>query len=429
MRHLIIIIIIFCLASIVLAIDGDVNNDAVVDACDVSIFVSYWLDSPVADPNCDLDEDGSVNFIDFAMMAQNYTGGLIHANTVPTANDVNVSIYTYAIEPITLVGSDDGHPLSPGRIEYIITTLPADGNLQDPASGSGYITSVPHTLNNGGNIVWYSTDSNGVETIDYKVTDGQYDSNTATVTIDVNDHPTTQLSFNKSGYVTIPDDPNLEFVDGRIISFFLKTREPFAMIMSKREPDAQGYTISLVSGKPNLSLYDANGTEVFSFRSPYRIDNGLWEQVSIMSPNDANYMYIEIEGVDVHTNGYYQTPSDSNITNFVFENDANLVIGPNYKWQMDNLRFYNNYIESEVLLGPVFEGASRQGTDAAGEGGFLMREADIRWLCDEGSGSTITDDKDGGIVGTISDPNDVKFMPHHYMYNDTSVQQYYRSNR
>jgi len=35
------------------------------------------------------------------------------------------------------------------------TAQPVD-NLQDPASGSGYITSVPHTLNNGDNIVWYS---------------------------------------------------------------------------------------------------------------------------------------------------------------------------------------------------------------------------------------------------------------------------------
>jgi hypothetical protein len=53
---------------------GDLNRDYFVNLADVDIFTDQWLTSPDCnDPNCaDLNDSGSVDFVDFAMMGENW---------------------------------------------------------------------------------------------------------------------------------------------------------------------------------------------------------------------------------------------------------------------------------------------------------------------------------------------------------------------
>jgi hypothetical protein len=54
---------------------------------------------------------------------------------------------------IALTATDDGQPANPGALRYIIKSLPAHGRLTDPSGGA--ITTVPHELAAGGNMVHF----------------------------------------------------------------------------------------------------------------------------------------------------------------------------------------------------------------------------------------------------------------------------------
>jgi hypothetical protein len=106
----------------------------------------------------------------------------------PRAYDVAVTTGVNTPAMVTLHGEDDGLPNPPGALDYVITTLPFGGTLQDPAAGE--ITSVPYTLLNHGAQVNYvpSTGFGGADHFEYKANDGGVpydggDSNLATVTV------------------------------------------------------------------------------------------------------------------------------------------------------------------------------------------------------------------------------------------------------
>jgi hypothetical protein len=89
------------------------------------------------------------------------------------------------IDPVTctLVATDDGLPNPPGKLTYIITSLPSDGVLSDP--GNGTIISVPYSLIGNGNQVVYTPDVSfdGSDSFEFKANDITLDSNIATISI------------------------------------------------------------------------------------------------------------------------------------------------------------------------------------------------------------------------------------------------------
>jgi subtilisin family serine protease len=110
----------------------------------------------------------------------------------PVAKDVNVSTLINTPVTIELIGDDDGLPDPPAALDYIVSSLPANGELSDPNAAA--ITAVPYTLTGGGNEVIYTPDPNyfGIDSFMYKINDGGTepnggDSNTATVSINVID--------------------------------------------------------------------------------------------------------------------------------------------------------------------------------------------------------------------------------------------------
>jgi len=73
---------------------------------------------------------------------------------------------------ISLQASDDGLPVVPGALTYRITSLPADGYLEDV--GAGTIAVVPYTLVAGGNQVVYvpAPGQTGVDSFQFGADDG-----------------------------------------------------------------------------------------------------------------------------------------------------------------------------------------------------------------------------------------------------------------
>jgi hypothetical protein len=110
--------------------------------------------------------------------------------TVPTVNDIDISMQLNTPVTITLLASDDGEPNPPGDLSYIITSLPSHGNLSDPNGGG--INSVPYTLISGGNQIVYTpnTGYSGLDNFTFKANDGGIppcggDSGQANVSINV----------------------------------------------------------------------------------------------------------------------------------------------------------------------------------------------------------------------------------------------------
>lgn len=76
-------------------------------------------------------------------------------STTPTAADSNVSLSAGTSQVITLQATDDNLPNPPGKLTYIITSLPKVGILSDPCAGQ--INTVPYSLVNYGNDVNYTS--------------------------------------------------------------------------------------------------------------------------------------------------------------------------------------------------------------------------------------------------------------------------------
>ena len=88
----------------------------------------------------------------------------------PIAHGVQISTAVDVATTITLNAVDDGLP-EPATVNYVITSLPANGSLSDP--GAGAISSVPYTVANQGDEVDYMPDAgfHAVDAFDYLAND------------------------------------------------------------------------------------------------------------------------------------------------------------------------------------------------------------------------------------------------------------------
>jgi hypothetical protein len=108
----------------------------------------------------------------------------------PEAQDSSATTAVSVPATFALLATDDGQPVPPGAMTYIVTSLPSHGALSDP--GAGPISAVPYTLTGGGNHVRYQpvADYRGWDSFQFKANDGGTpptggDSGVATVMITV----------------------------------------------------------------------------------------------------------------------------------------------------------------------------------------------------------------------------------------------------
>lgn len=341
----------------------------------------------------------------------------------PTANNQSINVMQFVTATITLDATDDQQPAVPGRLSYIITSLPTSGTIQDPLASGNIITSVPYTLIGGGKSIWYSTDIVGSDTFDWKANDGGTgdqagDSNIATATVTAETNVLDSLDFDGNGTISIADGDYIDLVDGWGIDFWVKTRDPFAGLIKKRSSGI-GYEIGIVSGKPKIYLYDNSGTIVVSIQGHSRIDDGQWHQVAFTFNTTEQGVQIGVQ-----TDGspeYYQITGISSD----FSNSDNLIIGLDsrrpYRSQIDKVRFFSG-IADPTIITCIIQGLSERTDTQEVFLGFGL-ESSLMWMCDEGSGTIITDSKTSK-TGTISSLTNIKWHPQIELFEDASVKQH-----
>ncbi|MCE5184932.1 MAG: hypothetical protein LLF76_02260 [Planctomycetaceae bacterium] len=334
----------------------------------------------------------------------------------PTADAQQVSAVQYEWQSISLTAADDGNPNPPGKLKYIITSLPASGTLIDPTSGAGFVTRVPWTLSSWGSVVVYGSESTGQKTFNFKATDGYSDSQTATVTVNVAAHPKDFLAFNRPGTVTFANHVNYDIKPGFALRFWMRTREAFCKLASKRGDTGPGYVVDLVGGRPRGRLYDSTGL-VREVVYPFRIDDGTWHYVTIELYTVEGVKYFAVEADD------WTVPLE--ITGGDFSNAAPLIVGM-FNGDIDKLRVFAD-MDFSSLSGIPMEWAGRNDLTET-QLGFGLASA-VRFMCNEGTGTTITDNK-LGLTGTISDINHVRWYPWMNPFIDVSVlQRHYGGGR
>lgn len=427
------IIFTICLvfAANIFAVGGDVNSDGVVDPLDLRIFADEWLTTGTL---CDFIDDDIVNFLDFAFMAENWSGGLITPNTPPIVADKAVDANTFEIKAITLTATDADQTAS--WIQYYITRncQDSDAYLQDPASSVGKILKTPHRLRNRGSEVWLSADAVETLTFKWKAFDGTDFSGEANCVVTVKANPKKQLSFDGSGYVTVADNDNLELVNKRGIALYVKTRSPKGTLVSKYTSGSAGYVFSLVNGKPTLRLYSSSGL-VSTVTGTRRVDDGLWNHIGFAY--DANgYVEIDInnETVGVYKDFDIEGTAWTEVSAIDYTNSAAFIVGENFKGEIDNVRSYlftnltgeGNY---------EFRGYVSQTRADAGTldywGGFTMcPAATIRFHCDydgvNNTDSQIYDDFANHYTGSISSSAHCKYEPFNNFWMDLNILRWFR---
>lgn len=110
----------------------------------------------------------------------------------PVAHSRTVPVLAGRIATITLSATDEGLPDPPGRLSYVILSLPEHGILTDPSFGRIY--GVPHTLADYASIVEYSScpHFSGPDSFEFAADDGGAPpqagmSPPAAITLEVND--------------------------------------------------------------------------------------------------------------------------------------------------------------------------------------------------------------------------------------------------
>jgi M6 family metalloprotease-like protein len=90
----------------------------------------------------------------------------------PVANPCSAITPMNGSVSIELAATDEGLPNPPGKLTYIVTSLPSNGHLVD--AGNGIISSVPYSLVSFGNEVIYTPDDSfvGSDGFHFKVNDG-----------------------------------------------------------------------------------------------------------------------------------------------------------------------------------------------------------------------------------------------------------------
>jgi hypothetical protein len=392
-----------CISSTSFAITGDLNTDNEVNFADFAILSSGWQTTYDAD--------------DLSVLAENWLYGHEAVNTAPVIDlssvpEPNVLAYDHCYIPLS--GSDDGLPRN--KLAYIITQLPAIGNLYDRADWETSwitVTKLPYQIGNYSNVIVYLSTAAVDDSFKYKVFDGEYYSDEATVSIDVSANSADSLCFEGSGYAVIPDtNDTIDLIDGRGIVWFFRTTKENCGILSKRNASG-GYEVRIENGRLRVCLYDSSGpVGCYGRTDMYRVDTGRW-YVGAFSYK-AGGICIILSGVE-NDDTWYLQEDYTNIHTGPYANTADLYIGKatgfdNFVGEFDRLRFYSGctgggldlrfvmvtQVPTETTPDRIILETRTAPYDAQDPLNGII-SPDVRFMFDEGAGSTFADDK-GGLM-------------------------------
>lgn len=332
------------------------------------------------------------------------------ANTAPSANDVSYSAVLYQTGAITLNGTDDGFPF--GVLFYQITSLPAYGYLQDPASQNPIILAnqLPYMITSGSKSLNYLSDSLEPSSFTYRVYDAKLFSNPATVSITVTNTAPPYLSLSNSGYVVADSNSNQDLKSGWAIQTVFKTKACEGTIVSKRDATGKGWDITLQKGRLAFSCYDANGHGGKGITSA-RVNTGEWMYACIgtksgnvpnstlvvkcLTPNHDEVVVddVEFDIPGIASTGRYACTAQLKFAGLDF--DGSLArqrffsgVNPHDGWNWDIMSTPSLYPYNSTSEAAVFDSYT----------------SNLRWMMNDGTGSTVREDK-ANLNGSVVDGN------------------------
>jgi hypothetical protein len=395
------------------ATPGDFDADGACDLDDFALLAADWQHSgaAIATPAVDLTGDGTVDLADLAAFGEWWLYAY-QTLTPPTATAVVAGTVTYEPVRIPLVATDDGRPRVPGRLRYQVISYPTGAQLHDPTLGAGlfYARHVPWTLSSWGSEVLFWTEHADTYQFSYRADDGGAapqggPGDPATVTVTVTENPRDHLAFDGRGQVTFADHAAYDPASGWAVSFYFRTIRPSGGLISKRGTEGAGWQIDLVNGRLRALLFDADD-DPNTITWPTRLDDGQWRHVVLGMFTFEGTVYLRLDVNDEYLDDGLTLPTAAG-----WGNDQPVVLGRTaylgYSGDLDKLRFFTTYNPAS-LSGLILEFDWRQGTTEQALG-FGAASA-VRFKLDEGTGTTVTDDKQG-LTGTISDANRVRWRP------------------
>ncbi len=164
---LVVFLFIVFLANPAGAITGDLNSDGVVDLQDLGLFVNQWLNSSgCSGSNCaDFDAGSDVDFVDFAMLAANWTGADPIINEFMAANSSTVTDNKGDYDDWIEIYNPGGIPFNIGGM-YITDDLSKPDKWRIPTTSPTQTTIPAH----GYLILWADSETTeGPNHVDFKL--------------------------------------------------------------------------------------------------------------------------------------------------------------------------------------------------------------------------------------------------------------------
>src|SRR3989338_1742267 len=181
-----------------------------------------------------------------AAATQSFAISVANVNRVPVADSQSITINEDVVSAITLAGSDaDSNPLT-----FVIVSQPSNGALSGLNPSTGAVTYTPNS------------NYNGADSFTFKVNDGSADSNTATVSVNVNavnDVPTA----NAQSVSTNEDNAKLITLTGSDVEGSALT---FSIVLNPSKGALAGFNPATgqVTYIPNANY---NGADSFTFKA------------------------------------------------------------------------------------------------------------------------------------------------------------------
>ena len=268
------------------------------------------------------------------------------SNSPPVANNQNIVVTMNTPKSITLVGTDSNND----PLQYTVVTQPTHGTISGGTTASRTYTPA--------------TDYVGSDSFTFKVNDGTVDSNTATVSITV--QQTTQggtynyspgLSLTGSNYQDVASSSSLQLSQFSVAAWF-KTSTNFASdafivnkggIGSDSSGQNMNYGIWMNSGEQIKAGFEtSSGTDQF-VTSPGTYNNGQWHYVVVT--NDGSTVRLYIDGTQVATKSTSSASPETSGTKPVRVGANSRVTPPGnfFTGEVDEVRVWNDDLTTQQV--------------------------------------------------------------------------------
>jgi hypothetical protein len=200
----------------------------------------------------------------------------------PVASGASLTTPANQALAITIQATDDGLPVPPGALNYVLVTLPLHGTLVDPNAGA--VLGVPYTLASGGRIVQYLPDVNyyGQDSFKFLADDGGVppeggESNVATVQILVQARPPVTSNLN----VEVAQDTAHAILlqgsdpDGDVLDFVITSLPQEGQLSDPQAGaiDAVPYTLA---GTQHVVVYTPDAGHLGDDAFTYHAEDGIF---------------------------------------------------------------------------------------------------------------------------------------------------------